>query len=1327
MEDNKFGDFGIRRVKELTELSLQGDSSAMYSLGDMYFSGKYVDKDYTKSMEWYQKAADAGNINAKAALGLFYRMGLGVEANYVKAKEFFEQAAAAGSNDAMFFLGDLYYTGAGVDKNYKMAYEWYKKAADKNQKVAMYVIADMFLKGTGIEKDYKKAYEWYQKSAVLGYTKAMISIGILYTNGTAVEQDDTLAFSWFQKASKMGDLDATVLLGNMYENGKGTELDYKKAFECYQKGADGENQRGKWCLANAYFAGHGVKKDYRKAYNIFRQMADAGDAQAMCSAGYCIYHGFGIETDKNKAMEWLQKSANLGYPPAMKSLGDIYFAGNDTVKKDLVKACEWYGKASEKDHRYEEYYKAALSKKENIEALQTQLKPAIKKYIENFSSQNRSRQEKLEKSNYTIEELMAAAKAGHSEAMYQLGLAYFTGNDVDGDIPKAYEWYQKAADLGHVDAMMALADGYRLGKGIQRDDEKAFHLYDRLAEVGCVDAYNPLATYYYLGQGVERNLDKACEFYQKSLDCGGVPDSYFLKALNERQNLQKLQNQKTAAIEKNIEYLENLHLSASSLKSFETYFRYMGLKSKNNIDLSFRFLIHTDSISDAAQLEQALFAPIKEKHSNAMLGTFTEDNLMDKIEDRGTGFLEKYAMISIQMSTVIFDESISSEKARKHKWEAVWRQIANFFEKNPELVVSIYGKKQLLKERFHEDDKAMSHFYYRVMRCHIYFNSWGEEEILDELCRQLKDKGFSLSDDFMNGIRDYIHAVYKKADLTGKAFVTDLTERIYHRYFRGTELNNQLDANCVPYYHKPITFEEATEELNSLVGLTRVKEAFKEIAALCSGDFSWENVGCLHMIFSGNAGTGKTTVAQMAANILYSLGIIESNKVLTVSSESLIGKYVGGTAPLTIETCRKAYGGILFVDEAYLLDPSGHDGVNSEIRNEGITTLLREMEDNRDKFIVILAGYPDRMETMLKNIDGLSSRINRVVNFDDFTEDELVKIFENLCVEKGYSIDSDAFEILHKKFKALMYEPNFGNARGVRKVFYEIEGKYKESGREDKKIRSEYVTVETQSRSYDELLNELKGMTGLKEVKEQIELSIATAKMNKLLGVKNNGGNNMLFLGNPGTGKTTVANLYSQMLYSLEITKSPKIRSITAHEVVSGNSGTSADKLREACNEAMGGVLFIDEAYTLADNPSVFSSCSAVLLDVLENKRDDIVIILAGYEREMKNFLAMNPGLASRFERTVHFTDYSTDELCEMFVSAFEHYENTSFTIKPEALEKFKEQINLAKNAPQFGNGRTVRNAVSRTFQRHAMNYYSKSLDETELLVISAEDIDVEI
>ena len=226
-----------------------------------------------------------------------------------------------------------------------------------------------------------------------------------------------------------------------------------------------------------------------------------------------------------------------------------------------------------------------------------------------------------------------------------------------------------------------------------------------------------------------------------------------------------------------------------------------------------------------------------------------------------------------------------------------------------------------------------------------------------------------------------------------------------------------------------------TELDNSLIGLKPVKTRIKETASLLLVDKAREKLGLvnesptLHMSFSGNPGTGKTTVALKMANLLFRLGYVRKGHLVTVTRDDLVGQYIGHTAPKTKEVLKKAMGGVLFIDEAYYLYRPENE---RDYGQEAIEILLQVMENNRDDLVVILAGYKDKMDKFFESNPGFRSRIAHHIEFPDYSNNELLEIAEVMVASMNYEFNEKSKKAMAEYIKIRKKQPHFANARSIR-------------------------------------------------------------------------------------------------------------------------------------------------------------------------------------------------------------------------------------------------------------------------------------------------------
>ncbi len=528
------------------------------------------------------------------------------------------------------------------------------------------------------------------------------------------------------------------------------------------------------------------------------------------------------------------------------------------------------------------------------------------------------------------------------------------------------------------------------------------------------------------------------------------------------------------------------------------------------------------------------------------------------------------------------------------------------------------------------------------------------------------------------------------------------------------------------------TFDSVILELDELIGLDSIKRKVKEYTTYLNfiklrkeKGFEDADKINLHAVFTGNPGTGKTTVAKMLGKIYLELGLLSKGHVLEADRSDLVAEYIGQTAPKTKEIIKKARGGILFIDEAYALARKNDD--SKDFGKEAIEILLKEMSDGDGDLAIIVAGYPEEMTNFLESNPGLKSRFNMYYDFPDYTPQDLMLIADYTAQKRAVQFNKEARELLYKKLVDSYRERDktFGNARYVNSLIDESKMnmglRIMQNDNPENLSKEDLSTISaidiqkifnSKNRSIadipidEELLksavNTLHGMIGLNNIKNEIDELIKLVRFYKEIGkdIRQSFSLHAVFTGNPGTGKTTVARLLAQIYKALGILERGNLVECDRQSLVGGYVGQTALKTTEILNKAMGGVLFIDEAYALSEGGENDFGKEAIetILKKMEDHRGDFVVIVAGYTNNMKRFLESNPGLHSRFDRAYHFEDYSATELFDIAIKMFA---SNSITADAEALAHLKAYMEfLSKTRTNFfGNARTVRKTVEESIK----------------------------
>ncbi|WP_233515764.1 AAA family ATPase [Nocardiopsis sp. L17-MgMaSL7] len=546
-------------------------------------------------------------------------------------------------------------------------------------------------------------------------------------------------------------------------------------------------------------------------------------------------------------------------------------------------------------------------------------------------------------------------------------------------------------------------------------------------------------------------------------------------------------------------------------------------------------------------------------------------------------------------------------------------------------------------------------------------------------------------------------------------------------------------------------------ELDGMVGLEGVKKEVRSLVNFQKVNAKREAAGLpalnvsRHLVFSGPPGTGKTTVARLYGEILRSLGALEKGQFLEVARQDLVAEHLGGTSTKVTEAVERARGGVLFVDEAYALSRSF--GTGSDFGQEAIDTLIKLMEDLREEVVIVFAGYSSEMRTFLDANPGLRSRVARTIEFENYSPEQLTTIFENMAPKQGYELGEGVRDLLVRHFQKQKRDETFGNGREARRMFEEVvqaqATRIVESGDVGVDELSLILPADLEGvvdsglsarvggpRDADQtqqLMTRLENMVGLSGVKREVadltSLISATRRRQEAGLAADMPSQHLVFSGPPGTGKTTVARLYGQLLAALGVLAQGQVVEAARADLVGSFVGQTAQRTKDVFERARGGVLFIDEAYTLARSGASGSDFGQeaidTLLKLMEDHRDEVVVIAAGYTGEMDGFLASNPGLASRFSRTVEFEPYGRDELATIFTGMAE---GADFLVPEETREALVTV--LARNPELYaeGNGREIRKLfeASVTVQARRIEAAVRAgvhPDRAELQTLRAEDV----
>src|SRR6266571_1697078 len=558
--------------------------------------------------------------------------------------------------------------------------------------------------------------------------------------------------------------------------------------------------------------------------------------------------------------------------------------------------------------------------------------------------------------------------------------------------------------------------------------------------------------------------------------------------------------------------------------------------------------------------------------------------------------------------------------------------------------------------------------------------------------------------------------------------------------------------------------DEVLDELDQMIGLSSVKEEVNKLLAGIEVERKRREQGLpvsklsRHMVFTGPPGVGKTEIARALGEIYRSLKVLRKGHVVEVQRADLVAGYIGQTAMKTLDKCKEALDGILFVDEAYSLAGEGKD-----FGHEAIATLMKFMEDNRDRIMVIAAGYPNEMRRFIATNPGMASRFNRTIEFPAYEPKELAAILRLMAKRQRAELPDVLEQSLVPWIETQWRSEGWGNAREMRNLLdkageaqslrvavdptadiSKIEMVDFESvgvslvrtyvpppapppvptiptpapivvqhslvpsspdhlaPRSGRRLKVE-ATIPPE-RTLDQALDRLEEMVGLESVKEEVNKLISALEVERLR--REQGlviapiSRHMVFSGPPGVGKTEVARALGEIYRSLTVLRKGHLVETDRSGLVAGYIGQTAPKTLDKCREALDGILFIDEAYSLARPGNDFGQEAIdTLLKFMEDNRDRIVVIVAGYPNEMQRFINSNPGLSSRFTKTIEFPPYAANELAAILrVMA----KRQNFVLPDDLESSLAPWLKVGMRDKSWGQAREMRTLLERAREAQA-------------------------
>ncbi|MCL1822232.1 MAG: AAA family ATPase, partial [Prolixibacteraceae bacterium] len=665
------------------------------------------------------------------------------------------------------------------------------------------------------------------------------------------------------------------------------------------------------------------------------------------------------------------------------------------------------------------------------------------------------------------------------------------------------------------------------------------------------------------------------------------------------------------------------------------------------------------------------------------------DTLLKLVEDNRGKFVCIAAGYSKEMADFLTANSGMASR---------FNETVNFRDYKPDELTEIF-RRMVAKEKLALDEEAEKHIenYFKKIYIGRNVKSFGNaREVRNAYDKALKNQGLRLQK--LKATPEYTSAmlnILTRSDIEGEESLKD----------------KDLDTILA--------------ELDEFIGMDSVKKEIRALATKLDMDKKMQERGFgdaeltnVHIVITGNPGTGKTTVALKLGEIFKAIGLLPSSKVVEKERKHLLSSFMNETAKVVDKACDEAMGGILFIDEAYTLTAMDKAGNQDKSGLEAVEALMTRMVKDAGKFVVVCAGYRKEMEEFIDNANpGFKRRFTTPLHIEDYTAPQLVDIFILNAKKQKLTLTDEAKDRLRKLVNQMVdaKSANFGNAGEMTKLLEKT--KIRKSNRlaglmakGEEITQTMFQTFEADDIPYDapkaidinECMKELDNLIGLdavkREVREIADYIEVERKKAAALGKKFQGvGDHYLFVGNPGTGKTTVARIMADIFYSLSVLPTNKLVEVTRKDLVAGYVGQTALQTEKAVKSAVGGVFFIDEAYSLkgSGGGDFGQEATDTILPMMLDYKGKMVFVAAGYPREMQQWIDTNSGLESRFTKKIHFEDYTGDELAKIFrmKAQKDHLELT-----PEAETAMQNYFNdLYENrGKNFANAREVNNYFDR-------------------------------
>ncbi len=1227
--------------------------------------------------------------------------------NYQKALNMYYQGVRWKSSECALKLYQLYMDGTSVTKDVAVGYFWARMAHDLGNIQATYLVGLCNRDGIGVTRNIVKAYMYLENAARRGHQQAAEMVqeiekdneayvskvknpnneGLCFLNGTGVQSNLVTAIYWFKKGAMQNDMYCCYNLGSLYETGHGVLVDYDEAIRLYSIAA----QKGHRAASERL----NVLK-YRKTLSPQELYQKAKDYMKEKYNSIASHH-------------LMYMAGQLGHEFASIFIGND-FRSERGVRRNYVEALYYYGKTIFSEN--EELAAIAYAHISEMYALGQGV--ACNNELANlYFEKARAHSERYQQyPNIFI--FMEDSRQGGKDNLVIEGEIWAEGIFCKADMNQAAELWEKSGQNGNYLGFLNIAELYACGFCTERDYNQMMDYHEKAkacenfeADRGMRIIRGQLIAYY---NATKRST---IDVLSPNMAFSVANDSY----INGEQRIAReyviIAEELGVDVRELLEQFDSelLQLVTIDEESYNLFFGFAPEKVDAKQIEEIRQLVESKDIVKLYALSVSYWNG-DGRERNARLAALCTKHLVDMKSLEGLYSMAECfkngigVPVNLELALKILErcEALVDESTL----EIINNMKTSILEEMEEVRNQSGDDIRQEYERYKKMADAMEKEYYPEEAWAVC--EWHKMASY-KLCHNglVKPKyelpfhecGVDWDAILAEPWEEYLVTEDEKSSIEVISLSNDLGEEI-------KELPDNLDA----YFEGMIGMDSVKEQLNKIYQTVKM-QILRDQILVERGEKTQENEKGYNFILLGNPGTGKTTIARIIAKILYDIQIRTSDSFIEIERSGVVSDHVGGTEKRMREILDKVNGGTLFIDEAYALYKEDSD---NDFGQEAIDVLMKDMEDHRNSYSVIMAGYREPMLHMIRHANsGFSSRFSYVIELPDYSEEALTEIAHTHIKKQHFEVEEGVDAAIKKCIAHDKLDDTFGNARYVRELVHRAienqsqrlheSGGYKPEDLFRLKPEDFWQGIREEE-GIEKYLAELNSLIGLSAVKTEVEslinlIMVQNEMERRGLNISNDLGTlHMAFKGNPGTGKTTVARIIGKLYASLGVLKRGDVFvECNRTDLVGRYQGHTASNVKKVIESAMGGILFVDEAYSLVqgDGDSFGREAVDALVAEIENNRQNLMIIFAGYSQDMDEFFKNNQGLRSRVPKDLIFEDYNLDELCKI---ANGMLGRKKLVLTADAEQELRARILKESLQMDFGNARGVRNIVESIWRK---------------------------